>query len=222
MPSIFAPIATSRLHRSTISGSRAALNNWVRPRGEHRGHQRIFGRADRHHREAEVAARQPALGRGRLDVAGGELDLRAHALRAPSGAGRSGGRRSRSRRAARRSLRRRAPASARAPGSRRASCGPCRRARRSRRSRSACERHLAADLALLDARDLGRDAELVEQMARNCRRRRAAADCRASASRRSAARRAAASARCSWRREIGILPSRRLPPVMRMQSIAAL
>ena len=31
MPSIFAPIATSRLHRSTISGSRAALNNCVRP-----------------------------------------------------------------------------------------------------------------------------------------------------------------------------------------------
>ncbi len=31
MPSIFAPMATSRLHRSTISGSRAALKSWVRP-----------------------------------------------------------------------------------------------------------------------------------------------------------------------------------------------
>ena len=31
IPSIFAPIATSRLHRSTISGSRAALNNSLRP-----------------------------------------------------------------------------------------------------------------------------------------------------------------------------------------------
>ena len=31
MPSIFAPMATSRLHRSTISGSRAALNNSLRP-----------------------------------------------------------------------------------------------------------------------------------------------------------------------------------------------
>ena len=110
----------------------------LRPAGrQHRRHQRIFGRADRDHREAEVAARQPALGRARLDVAGGELDLGADALRAPADAGRSAGRRSRSRRAATRSLRRRAPASAPAPGSRRASCGPCRRARRSRRSRSA-------------------------------------------------------------------------------------
>ncbi len=31
MPRILAPIATSRLHRSTISGSRAALNSWVLP-----------------------------------------------------------------------------------------------------------------------------------------------------------------------------------------------
>ena len=31
MPSILPPIATSRLHRSTISGSRAALNNWLLP-----------------------------------------------------------------------------------------------------------------------------------------------------------------------------------------------
>ena len=31
MPSICAPIATSKLHRSTISGSRAALNNCERP-----------------------------------------------------------------------------------------------------------------------------------------------------------------------------------------------
>ena len=31
MPEICPPIATSKLHRSTISGSRAALNNWLRP-----------------------------------------------------------------------------------------------------------------------------------------------------------------------------------------------
>ena len=135
IPSIFAPIATSRLQRSTISGSRAALNSCVRPLREHRGHHRILGRADRHDREAEVAARQAGPWARSPSHSRRRARSRRPSPRAPSGAGRSAGRRSRSRRAATPSLRPSAPASARAPAPRRASCAPCRRARRSRRSR---------------------------------------------------------------------------------------
>ena len=102
--------------------------------GEDRRHQRILGRADRDRAGSEmVPPRRPPFGRGRLHIAGGELDLGAERLAAPSDAGRSAGCRSRSRRAATPSPRRRARAAARARGSRRASCGRCRRARRSRR-----------------------------------------------------------------------------------------
>ena len=113
--------------------------------GEHRRHHRILGRSDRHHREAEVAAGQPALGRARLHIAGGELDLRAHAFERlqvqvdrPVADRAAAGQRHRR-------FARRAPASGRAPAPTRASCGPCRRARRSRRSRppgaSSCARY---------------------------------------------------------------------------------
>ena len=47
---------------------------------QHRRHQRIFGGADRHHREAVIAAGQPSFRRGRLDVAGGQFDLGADRL----------------------------------------------------------------------------------------------------------------------------------------------
>ena len=137
MPSILPPIATSRLHRSTISGSRAALNNWLRPVASTAAISAFSVAPTDTTGKVIVAARQPPFGRGGFHIAGGQLDLGAQALRAPANGGRSGGRRSRSRRAAKRWIRPPAPASARGRGSRRASCGPCRRARRSRRSRRA-------------------------------------------------------------------------------------
>ena len=100
-PSICAPIATSRLHRSTISGSRAALSSTVVPLAGHRRHQRILGRADRHHREADSARpRSRPPGALRPHIARRELRSRRRSPQAPSGAGRSAGCRSRSRRAA--------------------------------------------------------------------------------------------------------------------------
>jgi hypothetical protein len=47
------------------------------PLGEDRGHDRVLGRADRYHREAVIAAAQPALGRARLHIARRQFDLRA-------------------------------------------------------------------------------------------------------------------------------------------------
>ena len=46
----------------------------------HRRHQCVFGRADRYHRKGDSPAWQAAPRRGGLDVAGGELDHRAHFL----------------------------------------------------------------------------------------------------------------------------------------------
>ena len=218
MPSILPPIATSRLHRSTISGSRAALNNCVRPGREHRRHQRILGRADRHHREAVVAARQPPLGRGRLHIAGGELDLGAHRFERLADGGRSGGRRSRSRRAAKRSPRRPAPASARARGSRRASCGPCRRARRSRRSRRAWSVIRRPNSPFLTPAIL---VETPSWLSRWPKLSTSASRGRLPSVSLSSVRSAQGSSASAafLAPEIGILPSRRLPPLIQMLSI---
>ena len=72
-----APIATSNSHRSTISGSRAALSIVV-TLGEHGGGQDVLGGADARELERDVGAVQ-AVG-GRLDVAVAELERRAHRL----------------------------------------------------------------------------------------------------------------------------------------------
>ena len=56
-PSICAPIATSIWHRSTISGSRAALSMTVRALGEHRGRQDVLRRADAREVEPDLSPR---------------------------------------------------------------------------------------------------------------------------------------------------------------------
>ena len=62
-----------------ISGSRAALSMTLDAVGEHGGHDDILGRADRDAGEGVGPAVQP-LGRGRPDIAGGEVDLGAERL----------------------------------------------------------------------------------------------------------------------------------------------
>ena len=48
--------------------------------GQHRRHQRIFCRADRHHREGKIAAGQAAIGDAGNDIATGGFDCRAERL----------------------------------------------------------------------------------------------------------------------------------------------
>jgi hypothetical protein len=50
------------------------------PFGQNCRHDGVLRRADGHDREAEVAARKSPLGRGRLHIARGQLDLCAHRL----------------------------------------------------------------------------------------------------------------------------------------------
>ena len=76
MPSIRAPIATRQWARSVISGSRAALIRTRLAVGQRRGHQQVFGGADRDAGKHDLGAAQP-LGGARLDIALAQFDLGA-------------------------------------------------------------------------------------------------------------------------------------------------
>ena len=164
IPEIFAPIAISRLQRSTISGSRAALNNCDRPLASTAAMTAFSVAPTETIGKLIVAAGQAAPGRAGFDIARGELDLRAQALE-------------RLQMQVDRTIADRAAAGQR--HRRLAGAGEQRPEHQHRRAHLAhhvvgcdgrgdlarLQRHPSAELALLDPGDAGRDAELIEQMA---------------------------------------------------------
>ena len=129
-PAMRAPIAMRKSTRSTISGSRAAFSMTVVPSRQHRGHEQVLGRAHAREVEGHVRAREAALGRGRVDVAVPEVDLRRPGARARGCACRSCASRCCSRPASPRAPRRAGRRAGRAPRSTRASARRARRASR--------------------------------------------------------------------------------------------
>ena len=135
------------------------------PAREDGGHDRVFSRADRHHREGEVAAGQaPALGRGGANEARGDFDLGADRFKrlevevdgpvADSAAARQrhGGV---------------AGAGEQRPQHQDRRAHPAHHVigRDSGDQRFGLQRHPPADLALLQTLNLGRHAKLVQEMA---------------------------------------------------------
>ena len=131
--------------------------------GQHRRHHRILGRADRHDREGHAPAGQAPARRFRADIAGGDLDLRAHRLeRLQVQVDRTVADRA----AAGQRHRRLARARDQRPEhqDRRAHLADDVVRRLGRGQLARAHRHHAAEILGPRALDLGRRAELVEQM----------------------------------------------------------